>query len=129
MTGVQTCALPIYPEAFCSAQDAAESALRARLVAARKMVDKVAFDDALLRQTAALCQQLGTDGLRGELALMRAAKAAAALDGRRAVAREDLIEVAPMALRHRLRRDPLDETDASARVSRAIGQVFGEPSG
>jgi hypothetical protein len=34
-----------------------------------------------------------------------------------------------MALRHRLRRDPLDETDASARVSRAIGQVFGEPSG
>jgi magnesium chelatase subunit I len=117
------------PAAFCAAQNDAESALRSRLVAARKLVDKVVFGDALLRQTASLCQQLGTDGLRGELALMRAAKAAAALDGKRAVAREHLIEVAPMALRHRLRRDPLDETDASARVSRAIGQVFGEPSG
>ena len=95
------------------------------MVAARRALDRVAFDDVLLRQAAALCQQLGTDGLRGELALMRAAKAAAALDGRRAVTREHLIEVAPMALRHRLRRDPLDETDSSARVARAIEQVLG----
>jgi len=117
------------PAGFCASHGEAEAALRARLVTARKSVDRVAFDDALLRQAAALCQQLGTDGLRGELALMRAAKAAAALDGRRTVAREHLIEVAPMALRHRLRRDPLDETDASARVARAIGQVFGEVAG
>jgi magnesium chelatase subunit I len=113
------------PEAFSANHQSAEAALRAQLVAARRALDRVVFDDVLLRQAAALCQQLGTDGLRGELALMRAAKAAAALDGRRAVAREHLIEVAPMALRHRLRRDPLDETDSSARVARAIEQVLG----
>ena len=113
------------PEAFCANHQSAEAALRAQLVAARRALDRVAFDDVLLRQAAALCQQLGTDGLRGELALMRAAKAAAALDGRRAVTRDHLIEVAPMALRHRLRRDPLDETDSSARVARAIEQVLG----
>ena len=117
------------PAGFCAAHAETEQALRARLVAARKALDRVSFDDALLRQAASLCQQLGTDGLRGELALMRAAKAAAAIDGRRAVKVEHLREVAPMALRHRLRRDPLDETDSSARVARAIEQVFGKAEG
>lgn len=117
------------PEGFCASHAQAEQALRAKLVAARRALDRIRFDDTLLRLAAALCQQLGTDGLRGELALMRAAKAAAALDGLRTVQREHLMEVAPMALRHRLRRDPLDETDSSARVARAIAQVFGEAAG
>jgi magnesium chelatase subunit I len=71
-----------------------------------------------------LCRTLGTDGLRGELSLMRAAKASAALDGRREASLDDLRSVAPMALRHRLRRDPLDETDASARVTRAMEEAL-----
>jgi hypothetical protein len=29
-----------------------------------------------------------------------------------------------MALRHRLRRDPLDDTDASARVARVLDEVL-----
>jgi magnesium chelatase subunit I len=32
--------------------------------------------------------------------------------------------VAPIALRHRLRRDPLDETGSTARVERAVAEVF-----
>ena len=113
------------PQGFCADHEDAEQSLRARLVSARKALDKVRIDDALLRQIAALCLQLGTDGLRGELALMRAAKAVAAIDGARSVTVGHLREIAPLALRHRLRRDPLDETDASGRVTRAIEQVFG----
>jgi magnesium chelatase subunit I len=114
------------PEAFLAQYRTAQEALRTRLAAARKSLGRVGIDDARMRQVAMLCQQLGTDGLRGELSLMRAAKAAAAIDGARSVAVDHLREVAPMALRHRLRRDPLDETDASGRVARAIGQVLGE---
>jgi magnesium chelatase subunit I len=33
-------------------------------------------------------------------------------------------EVAPMALRHRLRRDPLDDTDATVRVQRLVDEVL-----
>lgn len=115
------------PSKFCEVYRGAEDALRAQLTNARKALDRVKIDDARMRQVAMLCQQLGTDGLRGELALMRAAKAAAAIDGHRSVGVDHLREVAPMALRHRLRRDPLDDTDASGRVARVIGHVLGEP--
>ena len=113
------------PEGFVAAHAQAEEALRAALVKARRLLPKVEMSDELLRQAADLCQKLGTDGLRGELSLMRAAKAAAASAGRTRVSAEDLREVAPMALRHRLRRDPLDETDSSSRVARGVEQVFG----
>ncbi|MEM9432084.1 MAG: magnesium chelatase ATPase subunit I, partial [Pseudomonadota bacterium] len=36
-----------------------------------------------------------------------------------------LARVAPAALRHRLRRDPLDEAGTTARVLRAVDAVIG----
>ena len=70
-----------------------------------------------------LCLKLGVDGLRGELTLMRAARALAALDGQTRVTEADLREVAVSALRHRLRRDPLDETGSGIRVERALAEI------
>jgi magnesium chelatase subunit I len=71
-----------------------------------------------------LCLRLGTDGLRGELTLIRAARAVASLGGKTTVTALHLREVAPASLRHRLRRDPLDESGSSARVNRAIVELF-----
>jgi magnesium chelatase subunit I len=112
------------PVAFLAAHAKAQAALSRRLVRARKQVSDVTLSDPLLMKATELCRTLGTDGLRGELSLMRAAKASAALDGRREASLDDLRSVAPMALRHRLRRDPLDETDASARVTRAMEEAL-----
>jgi magnesium chelatase subunit I len=56
---------------------------------------------------------------------MRAARALAALDGDRSVTDTHLRRAARPALRHRLRRDPLDDTDGGARVERALQEVFG----
>jgi magnesium chelatase subunit I len=67
---------------------------------------------------------LGTDGLRAELTLLRAARALASLEGETVVGNAQLRRVAPSALRHRLRRDPLDESGSTVRVTRAIGEVF-----
>jgi magnesium chelatase subunit I len=69
---------------------------------------------------------LGTDGLRGELTLMRAARALAALDGDNDVADSHLRRVAPSALRHRLRRNPLDDAGSTVRVQRALAEMFGD---
>ena len=79
----------------------------------------------LLTDAAHLWMAVGADGLRGELTLMRAARALAALKGARKVKREHLIAVAPSALRHRLRRDVLDETGSTTRITRAIDELFG----
>jgi len=68
---------------------------------------------------------LGTDGLRGELTLIRAARAFASLEGDTEVADRHLRRVAPTALRHRLRRNPLDDSGSSTRVERAIQELFG----
>jgi magnesium chelatase subunit I len=112
------------PEAFLQEHAQAQAELSSRLVSAQKRLSKMELPASLLRQAADLCMRLGTDGLRGELSLIRAAKAAAALDGLKKVTLGLLREVAPMALRHRLRRDPLDDTDASARVARVMDEVL-----
>ena len=53
------------------------------------------------------------------------ARAYAALSGARKVKREHMLAVAPMALRHRLRRDVLDETGSTVRIERAVEELFG----
>jgi magnesium chelatase subunit I len=113
------------PAAFTAEWHDEDERVRKRIVAARKHLNEVRVDDAPLERAAQLCMALGTDGLRGELTLMRAARALAALDGDRAVADTHLKRAAKPALRHRLRRDPLDDTDAGARVERALQEVFG----
>ena len=67
---------------------------------------------------------LGTDGLRGELTLMRAARALAAIEGAKSVSDAHLKRVAPASLRHRLRRNPLDDSGSSVRVERALAECF-----
>jgi magnesium chelatase subunit I len=71
-----------------------------------------------------LCVALGSDGLRGELTLLRAARALAAFEDAPAVTRDHLRAVAPSALRHRLRRDPLDEAGSTTRVTRTVEEVL-----
>jgi magnesium chelatase subunit I len=67
---------------------------------------------------------LGTDGLRAELTLLRSTRAYAALMGDLTVKVEHLRAMAPLALRHRLRRNPLDDTGSGVRVQRAIDEVL-----
>jgi magnesium chelatase subunit I len=98
--------------------------LRRRIVAARRRLEAVEVSDAVLERAAELCLALGTDGLRGELTLMRAARALAALEGARAVQMAQLRRVAAPALRHRLRRNPLDDAGSGTRVERALVELF-----
>lgn len=112
-------------EGFIERWQKEDSRVRRRVVAARERLADTQIPDAVLERCAQLCVALGTDGLRGELTLMRASRALAALDGEAEVADAHLRRVAPAALRHRLRRDPLDEADGGERVARAVAEVFG----
>ncbi|MFO6465221.1 magnesium chelatase ATPase subunit I [Jannaschia sp. KMU-145] len=112
------------PDGFARDWADAQDALRVRIVAARAALPDTTASDATLRDCAALCIALGSDGLRGELTLLRAARALAAFDGVPEATRDHVRRVAPMALRHRLRRDPLDEAGSTSRVARAAEEVL-----
>lgn len=113
------------PEVFVQTWKPEEEKLRRRLVNARKRLASVEVPDAAIERAAQLCMGLGTDGLRGELTLVRAARAVAALDQEAVVTDAHLRRVAPSALRHRLRRNPLDDAGSTVRVERGIVEVFG----
>ncbi len=98
--------------------------VRRRLVAARSRLAATLVPDAVLERAARLCMALGTDGLRGELTLMRAARAVAALDGDAVVDDRHLKRIAAPALRHRLRRNVLDDAGSTVRVERAVAELF-----
>jgi magnesium chelatase subunit I len=116
------------PVGFVAQWAEADAAARQSILKARKRLPSVSVPDAVLEQAARLCIALGTDGLRGELTLMRAARVVAALDGAAQATDEHLRRVAVPALRHRLRRNPLDDTGSGARVSRAVEDILGGSS-
>ena len=112
------------PNGFVEQYSDSEKAIRDKIVSARKKLSSVKTTDKILQDCAALCLALGSDGLRGELTLLRAARALAAYEGRKSVTRKHLRAVSPIALSHRLRRDPLDEAGSSTRVSRTVESVL-----
>jgi magnesium chelatase subunit I len=113
------------PEVFLQSWAKEDARVRRQIVAGRSRLADVQVADAALESAAKLCMALGTDGLRGELTLMRAARALAALQGDAQVGDVHLKRVAPPALRHRLRRNPLDDTGSSVRIERVLVEMFG----
>jgi magnesium chelatase subunit I len=109
---------------FVAAWAPADAAVRDQVVAARAALASVCVPDPALETLSRLCMAIGVDGLRGELTMMRAARALAALRGAAAVSESHIREIAPMALRHRLRRNPLDQSGSAARIERAMADLF-----
>ena len=99
--------------------------IRERILSAREKLAGIETKKPVLKDCAQLCVALGVDGLRGELTLLRAGRALAAYEGADALSRDHLRAVAPLALAHRLRRDPLDEAGSGTRVKRTVDEVLG----
>jgi magnesium chelatase subunit D len=95
------------PEEFAAAWADAERALADRITHARALVDSVVIRERELLRISTVCAQLELDGIRGDLVCAHAACALAALDGEREVVAGHIERAAHLALRHRLRRDPL----------------------
>jgi magnesium chelatase subunit I len=113
-------------DAFLKRWRTADTKLRKRILDARDRIADVDTPEAALRDCAELCLALGSDGLRGELTLLKAARALAAFEGDTEITRAHLRRIAPSALRHRLRRDPLDEAGSTTRVARLVDEMFGQ---
>ncbi|MEO0784011.1 MAG: magnesium chelatase ATPase subunit I [Pseudomonadota bacterium] len=111
--------------AFMRKWNGQNTRIRKAIIAAREALTHTAMPDEVLEDCARLSLALGADGLRGELTLLKSARALAAYEKSQTVTRKHLRRVAPLALSHRLRRDPLDEAGSSTRVDRTVAETLG----
>ncbi|MGR3502077.1 magnesium chelatase ATPase subunit I [Pseudaestuariivita sp.] len=112
------------PAGFVGSWSATDAEIRSRIIGARDRIRTLEAGDSVLEDCAKLCLALGSDGLRGELTLLRAARALAAFEEADEVTTFHVSDVAPLALSHRLRRDPLDDAGSATRVARVLADVF-----
>lgn len=113
------------PQAFLAEHQQAQQALQQQLVHAQKQLPHVMIDHDLRVQISQVCAELDVDGLRGDIVTNRAAKALAAFEGHSHVTVDDIRRVITLALRHRLRKDPLESIDSGYKVAKVFNQVFG----
>jgi magnesium chelatase subunit D len=93
-----------------------DAAVRRQLVGARERLDGVELPRESVADIAELCRDAGVDGHRGDIATARAARAFAALDGRRTVSEDDIRRAAELALPHRLQSRPFEDAPGTGEV-------------
>jgi magnesium chelatase subunit D len=111
------------PAAFSLTFADEQDQLVSRIVRAQRNLVKTKIDRPLLMQAAELCAELAIEGHRGELTLVRAARANAALHGRTKVTGDDLRRVAKMSLCHRLPRNAFEDGAAADRIEEALDRL------
>jgi magnesium chelatase subunit D len=96
--------------AFAARFEAEQQKLAGAITAARDLLPEVSAGDALLARAAAACIELDIRSHRADIVMIRAALTLAALDGRRQATDDDVRQAALLALPHRLRRRPFEES-------------------
>jgi Mg-chelatase subunit ChlI len=97
------------PAAFCSAWEPEQEKLRQQILAAKQTLPKVQVPEEMLYLIAEIAVEMGVDGHRADLIMMKAAKTRAALQGREKVSKEDINDTADLVLMHRMRRKPFQD--------------------
>ncbi len=116
------------PEAFAERYADADAELARRIAAARALVDDVVLPDDELRRIAAVCAAFDVDGMRADLVVARTAAAHAAWRGSDRVEEQDIRVAAELALPHRRRRDPFDDSGIDRdQLDAALAQAGSDP--
>ena len=98
--------------------------LKKQIVLAQENLSTVTIDYSLRVKISEICSELDVDGLRGDIVTNRAAKALAAYNNKQFVDIEDIKEVIGLCLRHRLRKDPLDNIDSGDKINSLVNQLL-----
>lgn len=96
-------------DAFIAQYQEEQEALAVRIIQAGKLLPAVTIDDKLLETVAKLAVELGVDGHRADITVIKTALTVAAFNGRAEVELEDLKQAAKLVLPHRMRRRPFEE--------------------
>ena len=83
--------------------------LAAKITQASSLLPQVDINDELLETVAKLAVELGVDGHRADITVIKTALTLAAFNGRKEVELEDVKNAAKLVLPHRMRRRPFEE--------------------
>ncbi len=113
------------PEAFRRDWAPREAELAGKISLARQRLELVSFNPTHLEQIVRLTTSFRVDGHRGDLVILKVARANAALEGRLNLVAEDIAQAAELALPHRLKRTPFQNEahalDLRERVQDSLG--------
>jgi magnesium chelatase subunit I len=112
------------PKEFKSKYNEEQNKLREKIINARNNLKNVNIKYELLEKISKICSELNVDGLRGDMVTSRAAKALVAFEGRTEVSEKDIFTVITLCLRHRLRKDPLENIDSGLKVQETFKKIF-----
>lgn len=99
------------PEGFRQEWMPIENQLSENIISARKQLPRVTYTSRDLLAIATLTSSLSVEGHRPDLVILKAARANAALSGRLKITELDIALAAELALPHRLRRGPFQQTE------------------
>ena len=101
------------PEGFYEEWLPQEQKLAQQIEEARAILPHVRYTRADLATIAVMMADLGVDGHRADLVILKTATAHAAWEGRTRLTDMDIVLAAQLALPHRLKRKPFDEVQTS----------------
>ena len=94
------------PSGFINQYKEKEKNLKTRIIYARLILDHVTVSDVAYEEAVKKCIEYNIAGHRGDIALIRASKALAALTGKTSITSEHIEEAAELVLPHRKRDIP-----------------------
>jgi len=104
-------ALEADPAAFIKQWESYEAALTHEIAEARERMPRVKHTQRDLATITNLVANLGVDGHRADIVILKGARAQAAFMGRESINVQDILLAAELALPHRLKRHPFQDTE------------------
>lgn len=117
------------PETFRNEWLPKEQELSLQIAKGRLLLDQVKHTSRDLLSIAALTASLNVEGHRSDLVILKTARAQAAFDGRTDITDHDIALAAELALPHRLKRGPFQQTEIGMEeLQERIEQLQSSPS-
>ncbi|MEG1450593.1 MAG: AAA family ATPase [Cetobacterium sp.] len=98
---------------FIDSWESKENDLRVKIEKARDILSDVKYSNEILQLIAKIGITLGVDGHRCDLSIIKTAITLAALEGRLSVQKNDILKAAKLAIPHRMRKTPFEDSKLS----------------
>ncbi|MBU0991450.1 MAG: ATP-binding protein [Proteobacteria bacterium] len=109
------------PGVFCKTWEPESRKLADTIKSAITLYPEVTMARELLYEAASYCLEVGVDGHRGDIIIMKTAKTLAAYNRQREVKKDDVDAAAELVLPHRIRRQPLQDIVVDVKSMRKAG--------